>query len=237
MRPYFIVAAVLLFSLGAYYLLFKSPVFKVSTVTVSGDSQFVNHSELRHLIELNTLGEHIFRTDVARLSEVSADAFLGAKDIVVTRNYPNSLHIQVFERSPLAVVYNPKNTPQEYFLVDEEGFLLGLVDINKTNLPKVEYNEPLFVGTFIDEDLTPLYLTLIRSLDSEGLKASSISVLPKHIKFYLDVTTEIFINRSQDVPSSIKILSQLKKQLDSRGSNVTKIDLRYDKVVVQYDEN
>lgn len=219
-----------------YYAFFKANIFRVSRIVFNSSSSFVNEKELSSLIEVNSFGEYIFSVDAARLENISEDAFLGAKSISIVKVYPDTLEVTIEERVPLAIVYNPRTDPPEYFMVDIEGYLLGLVDITTTNLPKVEYYEPLQVGYFIDKDLTPLYLSLIGSLDKADLQASSISIDRREIKFYLDDAVETYLSRDKSIEGSVAVLDQLKDQLDLEGDKVNKIDLRYDKVVVQYDE-
>ena len=149
----------------------------------------------------------------------------------IKKDYPSRVVVEITERVPLAVVYSSRS--DEHFLVDEEGYVLGIVDEERTNLPKVTYNGTLQVGFFLDEDLVPLYLELLNSLDATNLKASSVSVSERYISFYIDDSVQVLVGRSKDLSNSVKILSELVKQLALEGAEIRRIDLRFDKVIVE----
>ena len=51
----------------------------------------------------------------------------------------------VEERIPLAIAYNDDN---EGFYIDSEGFVLGVVDSNVFDLPKIKYEGPIWLVLF-----------------------------------------------------------------------------------------
>lgn len=239
-----LIPAVLLY-FGNY--LKNSDIFLIKNIEIEGASNFVNESDLAAIVNDNALGKYILNFDAQLLEQNLTDTFLGAKELTVSTQLPDTIRINIVERIPLAVLYNPKDNSPDYYLVDAGGYVLGIIDIEKTNLPKVEYNEPVHVGIFINKDLVPLYLSLISALDANDVSATSISVAPRTIEFYVSRTKaapesttsliSVFLNPKKDIAASVGVLSDLLKQLAQDVKNVDKIDLRYDKVVVQYDED
>lgn len=219
------------FLLGFYELFIKSDFFKVSEVEVTGAKTFVNSGDAHQLAERKSLGTHIITLDTNEIETVLEDTFLGAKDIKVSKSYPDKIVVVISERTPLAVVFSSMS--EDHFLIDEEGYVLGIVDAEKTNLPKVTYDGILQVGYFLDKDLVPLYLELLNSLDETNLKASSVSVGERHISFYLDGPIRVLLSRSKDISNSVTILSELVRQLALEGAEIRRIDLRFDKVIVE----
>ncbi len=222
------------FSLVAFGLfrLKKTQYFNVKAISVNGTQNFVNSTDLKTMAEQQVLNKPIFNIESEKIESVLESSFQGAKDIQVVKSWPDSIEIAVSERVPLALLTNTADS--ESYLVDEDGYVLGIVDESKTNLPKINYNGKIHVGNFIDKDLVPLYLELLSSVDEQGLKASSVSVSDHYIDFYLDNKVNVYIGKSKDIKKSVIIISELFNQLKYEGKDVKKIDLRYDKVVVEY---
>ncbi len=220
------------FVLAFYEIVLNSGTFRVSKIEISGTNTFVNETDLENLVHGKVSGKHIASLNTEIVQNLLKDNFLGAKNITVTKKLPNTVVVTVQERVPLAVVKSEKGN--DYFMVDEDGYVLGLVNAETTNLPKIAYEGELYVGYFIDKDLIPLYLGLLTNLDSEKIPASSVSVSDRYVSFYIAGPTQVFVGKDKDIMSSIKLLAELVKQLGLEGKDVRKIDLRYDKVIVQY---
>lgn len=219
---------------GTYYLFVKSTVFKVQNFDIIGTKNFVNKSDVLIQLKDSAEAQNILKLNTILLEQALKNTFLGARDFKVSKQLPDTLLIQVEERVPLALL-KTKNTNDdfEYYLVDAEGYILGLVDPKTTNLPIINYEESITVGIFIDRNLVPLYINLISSSDIAQIKISSVSVHDKHITFFIDNTIEVLLGKNKDTSEMIFVLKELIKQLSIEGRNVKKIDLRYDKVVVE----
>ncbi len=218
-----------------YFFILKSSLFRISQIEVVGATKFVSSTDLQRVAIQNLEGDFIFQLDENSLADVFRHSFLGIKEVSFTKDLPNKVTIQVLERVPLAIVFNPRDA--EHFLVDIEGYILGTVSSEYQDLPEVFYNGPLHVGGFIDKDLIPLYLSLITSIDETGLKTSSISIEKRNINFYVNDKTRVFLDKQKSISESIHIIDQLYMRLSLEGKNINRIDLRYDKVVVEYDED
>lgn len=217
------------------YFLVKSTYFEIKNVSVNGTKTFVSETELANLVGQQAFGDNILTFNERYIEGILLERFQGASKITIAKDYPDTLVVSVVERVPLALVTNPK--AQDYFMVDNQGYVLGIVDEERTNLPRITYNKELQVGYFIDKDLVPLYLELLSSLDEATLSASSVSVSNRHLKFYLNDGVEIYLGREKSIEDSVLVLSELIKKLDIEAKNPKKIDLRYDKVVVEYLED
>lgn len=227
-----IVLAIFGFILAFYKVFLNSGFFKISNIQIFGTHTFVNKEDITSLVSQKVNGENIFSFDKNSLENALKDTFLGAKNITVKKKLPNKIIVSVSERVPLAIITNESN--KVYFMVDDEGYVLGIVDVSTTNLPQITYYGDLNVGKFIDPLLIPLYLDLLHSLDTEQLKVSTISVNDNSIDFFLKDNIFVLIGKNKNMHKSVKIISELLKQLKLEGKNVTKIDLRYDKVIVEY---
>jgi cell division septal protein FtsQ len=229
-----LLTAVLLgFTFSFYYLLFRSRYFSINEVRVEGAVQFVSSTDLVEVVKGKTFGKSIFSFDTKELSDGIEETFLGAKEIVVYKVYPTTIGVRVREREPLALIYN--DSSPDFFMVDEDGYVLGMVDAEKSSLPKIRYDPEIRVGYFVDRTMVPVYMELVEALNGESVKATSISFYPKYALVYIKDGPEVYFKNDRNKKESVKILNMLLKQLAVQGEKVKKVDLRYDKISVSYD--
>jgi cell division septal protein FtsQ len=217
----------------AYHFVFRSDYFKVDAVEISGTQSFVNQTDLQEVVRNKVEGAIIFKVKNRELEQTLKDNFQGAKSIKVKKLYPSTISIEVFERVPLALVYNDPSG--DLYMVDDEGYVLGIVEEGKTNLSRIRYEGDIGVGLFVDKQMVPIYLELIGALNEEKVYASSMSFSQTYITIYFPEGIELFIGKDKDKLSSVQTAAALLKQLQLEGKKVKKIDLRYDKVIVLYD--
>ncbi len=206
--------------------------FKVSLVQVEGATDFVNAEDVKTLVERNSVGQSIFLLKTENVAEILRKSFLGAKKVEVEKDYPNKILITIEERIPLAVVYNNEG---EYFLIDSEGYVLGVIDESFSDLPKIKYEGYILVGTFLKKEMIPVSIEILQFAEKEELKISSMSFYPNHAKIFIGGNTEIFIGYDKDREKDLKTVNALIKKSAVEGKEIKKIDLRYDKVIVLYD--
>lgn len=227
------ISVVLLGFLG--FIIYKFNIleyFKVSSIEISGATRFVNEKDTKTLTEKNSLGQSIFILSTNNLSTILKKNFLGAKNIEIEKKYPNKLKIIIEERVPVAVLYDDK---ENFYLIDSEGYVLGVVEKSYSGLPKIKYEGEIYVGSFLDKDIIPVSVEILEFADKEEVKISSMSFYPKYTKMYVGSGTEVYIGYDKDREQSIKTIGALIKKLNAEGKIVKKIDLRYDKVIVLYD--
>jgi cell division septal protein FtsQ len=232
LKPVLAILALFLCVYSLYYLLQRSQFFVVSHVRVFGAGAFVNGDDLVEIVKGQVKDKSIFKVDTKTISENLSQNFQGAKSIKVYKVFPKTVNIEVSERVPLALIYNDVST--DYYLIDEEGYILGIVDPTKTNLPKIYYEGDIYVGLFISKELVPVYLDLTAALSESRIKVSSLSFYPRHAVLFLEEGPEVLISNEKDKKSMTDILFDLLNQFKEKDKKVKKIDLRYDKVIVSY---
>ncbi len=218
---------------GTYYVLDISDFFKISEIEIIGTKSFVSHRDLKEIIQTKLYGKNILTIDSDGSERALSNIFQGAKNIIIERKFPNKIIVQVSERTPLALIYNSESP--SVFMVDEDGYVLGIVDENTTNLAKIRYEGNIKVGVFINKTLVPVYLELTQVLSKEDIKASSMSFYPSHVEVYLDTGVKTFISSEKNIINSIKVLVLILRQISLEGRQPRSVDLRYDKVIVSYD--
>jgi len=216
-----------------YYLFFYKDTFKINRIEISGPNKFVNLSDVKKLTEGYAISKNIFVVNLDVMKKNLSDAFLAAKGFGIKRIFPSALKVKVEERSPMALVSSTKDG--KLYMVDDEGFVLGLVEGSFLGLPRVTYEGDVMIGHFIDKNVVPVYLELLDGLKREDLKASSMSINDKYSNIFLENNIAVLIGNDKDKENAFKSIAALIKKLGLEGKKLRKIDLRYDKVIVLYD--
>ena len=219
--------------LAMYHFFFRSNYFTISEIRVVGAKSFVNKTDIQTVLNTTLLHTNLLLLNAKDTSELLHRNFQGGKEFIFSRFLPSTLEVKVIERVPLALVYN--DSSPNYFMIDDDGYILGVVDRNQTNLPQIKYEGAVKVGEFINKELVPAYLELVSALDNEKFNVTSMSFYPKYARIYLSDSAEIFIGNDKNKTQAVKIAGQIKNQVELEKKMVNKIDLRYDKVIVSYD--
>ena len=231
-----ILLPVLLLFFGILYLLKyvdEKGLLDIKEVEVSGAAKFVNYNDLKNLVETNTLGKKITSIDTSKLEKTLQENFLGAKVISVQRSTPNKLKVVVDERVPVALLDSV--TLGKIFLIDIDGYVLGEVDDSYSGLPEVKYSGNVYAGSFINKEMVPLTIEILEISKKKELSVNSISFYPKYTRLYVGSGTEVLLSNSKELEKNINIASYLVKKSLLEAKKLSKIDLRYDKVIVSYD--
>lgn len=218
---------------GLYYVFVKSVLFKITDIRIEGTKVYVNSDDLNHLIVNQVYGRSIVFLDTEALKTILLKTFLGAKDISVSKIFPKILKISVSERTPIAILQTVRTG--EMYLIDTEGYVLGQVEEGKQELPKIQYGGDVKISNFIDKKLIPIYGELVLALRNDNVLASSISFSPDFVSLTVGDSVRVLIGNDKDKKKAVDAVAQILRQLSLEGKKVTKIDLRYDKVIVSYD--
>nr|EKD99706.1 MAG: hypothetical protein ACD_22C00195G0005 [uncultured bacterium] len=232
-KPFAVVVCVAAIGVAGYFALFKSSFFIVDAINITGTKNFVSLSDITEVTKNRVFGKSIFDFKEQELESVLASSFKGAKEIEVTKKLPSTVDIVVMERTPLALIFN--TDPENPYMVDEDGYVLGLVEKDKTNLPEIKYEGDINVGSFVDETMVPVFIELIAALNEREIDASSMSFHQRYERLFVTNGVEVLIANDKNKSESVAVLETLLKQLALEGKKVKKIDLRYDKVIVSYD--
>lgn len=215
------------------YILDIRGFFSISEIEIIGADEFVNKDDLRKLAETNGLGNFIFTFNTSDLEGKLRGNFLGAYDIDIEKKYPRSIKVIVEERVPLAIVKSSKD--DQRYLVDKSGYVLSVISSRFSSFPIIHYDGEVSVGIFLTEKIFPVSAEILRFADSEGVRISTMSFYPKYVRLYTNTGVDVYIGAQKDIEESMKAIGALLRKLSLEGKKVTKVDLRYDKVIVLYD--
>lgn len=223
----------LIFILGYFINIFINDTskIKVTKIEVTGIEKYVNANDFSNISNSLLLEKNIFTLNISLVEKNLSDLFQGARSIKVTKKLPNTIHIAIKERYPVAIV---TDATKDRFLIDEDGYVLGSVNDSYFDLPNVQYSGKLLVGKFLDKNLVPVTLEILNSAKKESLEVSTVSFSDKSAEFYVKGGTYVLMSTDKSVGESLKIVSTLLKNTDTSSKTLSKIDLRYDKVIVSY---
>ena len=215
--------------------------FRVTNVDVLGEGRFVNLEDVRKIAETNVLGKDIIVVNTAGVVEAIAHNYLAAKSVKVTKSYPRTIQVTVTERVPIALLLAKDASllakeSTSYYFVDAEGFVLGPADKTTTNLPIISYGQKVYVGKFLEENAISYYFELLHALDENSILVSTISAFPKYVQFYTGDSVEALFTVAQSPKSQAKILARMLESFKTEGKKPRKIDLRFDKVIVEFNQ-
>jgi hypothetical protein len=223
-------------------------------VEISGAERFVNKEDVQKIVEEKSLGHNIVFLDTKNLKEAVTNNFLASKSVEIIKLFPNRLKIIITERVPIALIL-PKgdkdgppaadgepvrHTELDFYFVDADGFILGLADKSATNLPVLNYGQNVVIGKFVEANAIKYYFDLIKALDENSVAVSTISSYPRYTEFFTMAgfagkeATQVLFTNDQNPKPQVKIFSRMMNVFKAEGKKLKKIDLRFDKVIVEF---
>ena len=213
----------------AYWFVSTSKFLSVSSIRLTGNNIFVNLKDLESVSSAKFLDQNLLFIDPEGSVRDLKNAFLAAKEVKINKVFPRTIEIIVAEREPMAALQRPDSN--EVYLVDNEGFVLGLFSETFSSLPRAYYTDEIKVGNFINKDTVPVYLQIVKAAENENLKATSMSISGKYTQMYFN-DIGVKISNGKNIAESLKIVSALIKNAHLEGKDIKSIDLRFDKVIV-----
>lgn len=221
-------------SLGIWYFITYKPV-NITRVEITGVQRFVNSADVKSIVDEKALGKNIFLLNTRNLEKIVSENFLASKTVRVDRKFPKTIRVVIEERVPIALVLpSGSSDTLAYYFVDSEGFVLGNADKAHTNLPIINYSQTVDVGKFLESEAVKYYFDLIKALDDDAIAVSTISSYPRYTQFYTKEDNQVLFSNQQPAKSQVKIFAKMMEAFKAEGKKVRKIDLRFDKVIVEF---
>lgn len=229
-----VLAAGSLVGLGVWYYLKYQPL-TLRAVEIYGADRFVNRTDVQQMAEEKALGKNIVFVDVDDIHKAITSNFLASRSVTLTKVLPNRLRITVSERVPIALILPQAGSAGDnFYFVDAEGFILGPADKATTNLPVINYSQKVEVGKFVEAGAVSYYFELIKALDEDNVALSTISSYPRYTEFFTGDATQVLFSNAENPKPQIKVYAKLMEAFKAEGKKLKKIDLRFDKVIVEF---
>jgi len=244
---WFLLLFLILASTAVYFLLFYQK-FQVKNIIISGNekagSQEIENIVLNEtnkkiisFLNFNIKSRSFFLADAKNIKKQILDSFPMAENVKVNKNFPESIIVEVKERSPFAVFYSQNN--DDRFYIDENGVVFEqLQEFGQDMLAvrQLTNSGSIFLGKkAVEKNIMEAVLKIKKSLNEKfkiDIKEADIS---KSMR--LDVKTgenwQIYfdLNKNSDIDLQITKLNLLLASEISlkERENLEYIDLRFER--------
>ena len=215
--------------------MFNSSVFNVNMdkVEVYGVGSFLDTGVFNDFLATHVAGKNIVTLNIIDLKNAIKNEFPSIKDIEIKKKIPPYLVVTVQERVPFVAMY--KDSAKDSYMADNEGFVLGSLEDRYKDLFKVQYDGYIKVGEFIESGYMRVYRDILSSAGAKNLILDKIVLGGDDSLVYLSEGVLVILSNEKDIPNSFTIVSSVLSKFGEGEKKVSKIDLRYDKVIVSYD--
>jgi cell division septal protein FtsQ len=230
----------LLFGL-AQRIFFMSPMWRLETVSVTGNSRLASAAILQeaglqpgcHLFELPL---HEAEQRITQLHWI--------QNVAVRRSFPSGAVIRVQEKTPvLAVARDTASVPafpKKWFVVSNEGQVLAAAGASGDDkLPRVLVRHPLAVGTILHPRLVSTVLACLRQIPPETTRGMSLMRADGEGDLAIVVKVdgkpvEVKLGDADHTRYKLAVLKALLGRLQVENKPIAYIDLRYGDPAVGY---
>jgi len=229
----FPIVGILLFIL--YKTIISSSLLNVTDkkIEIYGTGSFINEQIFKDRLYSYILNKNIMKIDLVSLEHNLLSDFHTIKSVSIKRKIPPHLIVTIQERTPSFAVY--RENKDEALMVDSEGFVLSRINDKYKDLFKVQYLVDVKIGEFINADVVKIYQDILAGIDDANLTLDHVSFDNDSTLVYLSNSVVVTLSNKKGVQDSFKIVSSILDKLNGESKKVTRIDLRFDKVIVSYD--
>lgn len=227
------IARSLLFILGAcigFFLLYRyNTVFDVTSVSVIGGNK-----EEKKAIHSLLIGKNILFLNDSDIALQVRARFPGLTVREVEKRYPNSVTLMIASEKPFASLV----TDGGYLSVSQNGTVLQKVRGKTPPEPAVNFYQPIRhneyqMGQVVTYAQLQKAFTFIRTLTDEGFRVETVAIDSVDMIACKTRGFTVAFSQKRDTDLQKYELRQLVKQLKIGTLRVKRLDLRFDKPVVE----
>jgi len=227
-KIFWVILLLIVLSAAFLYLFFYSPFLKVQKITIQ-NAERVSSSDLKNKAEEllavkknKFFSKNIFFIDINNIKTTILEQFPYIEKIEVSRVFPQTINIKVFERREVGIFSKDNN----YFFIDKNGVIFEKIPEIISDYPIIEnptFNEDLKLGkNAINKELMEKILqikdTLGIGIEKIFLNSSDKLVIMTKEKW------EIYFHPERDIEWQLK---KLKTVLEKEFSGDKRMDLKY----------
>jgi len=218
------------------FALAKTPFLKVKSIDVKGPTLLVSTSDIKSILEEKYLGVSVFDLRKKSVSDIIMSNFPVIKNVSYKLVFPNSLVVDVDERRPFS--YVKPEFQNSYYILDGDGYVLGLTDSKKNNLSVIELSGSMvFAGNKIEDNNILTTIKFLSEIKTLGLLVLSTKVNSSGIEI-TTLSPKIIVIISQSINGQEKekalLLDKIIQKYNIEGKAVKRIDLRFSNPIVDF---
>ncbi|WP_407399478.1 cell division protein FtsQ/DivIB [Anaerovibrio sp.] len=210
----------------AFIAIALSPVFVLKHVNVHGNA-YLSDEEIIRISGVN-LGENLFQLATDEIMQAMGKD-IRIDQVIVRRNFPNSLDIQVVERIPLAII----KCDYGYLEVGRGGIVLDahrtLSQIPVPIVSGVEVSD-LFVGDTAENQQLSQVLDFLDKLNRDT--ATSIAEInisdPNNVMVYMNHSVQLKMGALDSLQKKLEITESVNREVKQAKHPIDYVDARFD---------
>ncbi|WP_276840534.1 FtsQ-type POTRA domain-containing protein, partial [Anaerovibrio lipolyticus] len=210
----------------AFIAIALSPVFVLKHVNVHGNT-YLSDEEIIRISGVN-LGENLFQLATDEIMQAIGKD-IRIDQVIVRRNFPNSLDIQVVERIPLAII----KCDYGYLEVGRGGIVLdahrNLSQIPVPIVSGVEVSD-LFVGDTAENQQLSQVLDFLDKLNRDT--ATSIAEInisdPNNVMVYMNHSVQLKMGALDSLQKKLEITESVNREVKQAKHPIDYVDARFD---------
>ena len=221
----------IIITLVCYFLFFHS-FFKIDKIEIFGNEK-LKTEQIESLIEKD---QNIFLFNIDKNKKKILENFPEITELLLEKDFPRSIKIQVEERKPVAVFCQN----EEYFFIDKKGIVYEKAEPDAMlSIKNLTLNKELRLG---DEILTENQLNQILKIETKLKENLEIQielaeiVSDRRLNIKTSEGWEIYFNLQKALDWQLTELGLILKEKISpeKRGEIEYIDLRFEKVFIQY---
>lgn len=225
--PKFFAAFFLIFFVATVFFLLKSPALSVKKIIVTTDYDFSANQEIARALE-SVKRENIFLFKEEKLAEEIKAQDIKIGNVEVKKEWLDKITVKIKKREAVALI----PFQDSFFLVDREGLIFSQEKENLV-LPVLLLSlQNLTVGSRIEGKEKNVFL-ILNALSGQE-KIQSVKVEGKESVLQLAENRVVLLFLDGETESKIKALQVILNRFKIEGKSFKKIDLRFEKPVVEF---
>jgi cell division septal protein FtsQ len=220
--------------LGGIFLFLSSDFWAVKKINCQMESTPCG-AELWTSLMAKSVGKSLFRLKTASLSQEILQENPLLQAVKIRKSWPNQLVFSLRERKAEARLGIGDGDKQ--FFIDEEGMILAEIsDPNNHHLPLllVDNLDYLKVGQKVNQKIT-VTLAIFRGLRLNLFEPITAQVEGQKITLALKDIPEVIFSAEKGIDNQIDSLQLIFSRAKIEGRKLSRVDLRFDKPVANYD--
>lgn len=234
-----------------FFLIFKSDIFKVKSVTVLFEGYGYDSEPIKNRVNSDFIGKRIFWLNEGSVLSALKKEYISVVSTGLIRNLPGSISVYVSQRDPVAVLVpvppdfqsSPSavvsmavkegSSSAQRLLIDKSGLLFYKTSVFGMAII-VAGGESAALGNSLNKSLDKFMISAVSQMRMRDVPVSLITGIYGDVLAVLKDRSFVWLTPTKDVGYQIEILKMVIEKYRIEGKGIAKIDLRFKNPVVEF---
>ncbi|MCL5784010.1 MAG: FtsQ-type POTRA domain-containing protein [Patescibacteria group bacterium] len=233
------------------YFLIRSGLFSVKQVNIDVNGlECADANQLKNSAKI--VNQNFFLLDSAKIEVSLKNKFFCIKSVMLSKQFPNKVKMQVLGRQPFAVLVDLKDKPasssslleniatpsagqiNNSYIVDNEGVVFDN-DKDNLNIPKIyTYDSNMSLGKSLTDDPNINPLKILEKVKSLGIEIQESWLNDDYLQVLGDSKLQIIFALNDKIDIQLASLQLILAEAKINSRDLEFIDLRFDKPIVKF---